>query len=126
MFQIKKNIIQLGYLLEREKIAKAYNGADLFAITSLQDNLPNTVNESLASGTPIVGFKTGGIKEQVTKDCGILVEKKDVKSLSREINNLLKDDLKRNNFSKNCRKRAIEKYLVKDFKNNYLSLYRKL
>jgi len=122
----KKNIIQLGYLLEREKIAKAYNGADLFAITSLQDNLPNTVNESLASGTPIVGFKTGGIKEQVTKDCGILVEKKDVKSLSREINNLLKDDLKRNNFSKNCRKRAIEKYLVKDFKNNYLSLYRKL
>jgi glycosyltransferase involved in cell wall biosynthesis len=33
---------------------------------SLEDNLPNTVLESLACGTPVIAFKTGGIPEMVT------------------------------------------------------------
>jgi glycosyltransferase involved in cell wall biosynthesis len=34
-------------------------------VPSLEDNLPNTVIESLACGTPVVGFQTGGIPEMI-------------------------------------------------------------
>ena len=46
-------------------LADIYSAADLFVIPSLEDNLPNTVLESLACGTPVVGFRSGGIAEMV-------------------------------------------------------------
>ncbi|RYG00766.1 MAG: glycosyltransferase, partial [Chitinophagaceae bacterium] len=33
---------------------------------SLEDNLPNTVMESLACATPVIAFKTGGIPDMVS------------------------------------------------------------
>jgi glycosyltransferase involved in cell wall biosynthesis len=55
----------LGMVREQAQIARAYGCADVFVIPSLEDNLPNTVLESLACGTPVVGFNTGGIPEMV-------------------------------------------------------------
>jgi glycosyltransferase involved in cell wall biosynthesis len=55
----------LGSLNTSDQIVRAYSAADLFAIPSLEDNLPNTVMESLACGTPVLGFRTGGIPEMV-------------------------------------------------------------
>ena len=46
-------------------IVELYNAAHLFAIPSLQDNLPNTIIESMLCGTPVVGFNTGGIPEMI-------------------------------------------------------------
>ena len=46
-------------------MAAVYSAADLFVAPSLQDNLPNTVLESLACGTPVVGSHTGGIPDMV-------------------------------------------------------------
>ena len=51
--------------LNAEQMRSAYQAADLFVIPSLEENLPNTILESLASGTPVVGFKAGGIPEMV-------------------------------------------------------------
>jgi len=42
-----------------------YSAADVFVVPSTEDNFPNTVLESLACGTPIVGFDIGGINEQI-------------------------------------------------------------
>ena len=39
--------------------------ADVFVTPTLADNLPNTVMESLACGTPVAGFRTGGVPEMV-------------------------------------------------------------
>jgi glycosyltransferase involved in cell wall biosynthesis len=56
---------QLGYVQDSEKLALAYNAADAFVIPSLEDNLPNTMVESLACGTPVMGFAIGGIPDLV-------------------------------------------------------------
>lgn len=48
-----------------EQLAKCYSAANVFLAPSLEDNLPNTVMESLACGTPVVGFNTGGIPDMV-------------------------------------------------------------
>jgi glycosyltransferase involved in cell wall biosynthesis len=42
--------------LNPSELAKAYSAADVFVSPSFQDNLPNTVNESLSCGTPVICF----------------------------------------------------------------------
>ena len=48
-----------------KEIAELYNAADLFVTPSLRDNLPNTIVEAMACGTPCVGFNVGGIPEMI-------------------------------------------------------------
>ena len=56
---------QLGYIKGEAEAARVYSSADLFVIPSLEENLPNTIMEALACGTPCVGFDTGGIPEMI-------------------------------------------------------------
>ncbi|MBN8825822.1 MULTISPECIES: glycosyltransferase family 4 protein [unclassified Spirosoma] len=58
-------IRHLGVLTSAEDIVAAYNAADAMVVPSLEDNLPNTVIEAMACGTPVVGFRTGGIPEMI-------------------------------------------------------------
>ncbi len=55
----------LGTITQDEHLAKCYSAADAFISASLEDNLPNTVMESLACATPVIAFKTGGIPDMV-------------------------------------------------------------
>ena len=58
-------VYTVNYLSNEKEIAKLYNAADLFVTPSLQDNLPNTIVEAMACGTPCVGFNVGGIPEMI-------------------------------------------------------------
>lgn len=60
-----KDAFLAGSVFEESKLCDYYNAADVFVIPSLEDNLPNTVSESLLCGTPVAGFKIGGIQEMV-------------------------------------------------------------
>src|SRR5579863_2932011 len=62
-FPFKTNF--LGTISDDEWLALCYSAADAFLIPSLEDNLPNTVMESLACGTPVIAFTTGGIPDMV-------------------------------------------------------------
>ena len=55
----------LGAIANDTHLAKCYSAADVFVAPSLEDNLPNTVMESLSCATPVVAFKTGGIPDMV-------------------------------------------------------------
>ncbi|HEY0244262.1 MAG TPA: glycosyltransferase, partial [Mucilaginibacter sp.] len=55
----------LGTISNDEQLANCYAAADAFLIPSLEDNLPYTVMESLACGTPVIAFTTGGIPDMV-------------------------------------------------------------
>jgi glycosyltransferase involved in cell wall biosynthesis len=50
---------------DETRVAGYYAAADVYALPSLEDNLPNTVSESLCCGTPVASFPTGGIMEMV-------------------------------------------------------------
>ena len=58
-------VYTVNYLSSEDEIAQLYNAADLFVTPSLQDNLPNTIVEAMACGTPCVGFNVGGIPEMI-------------------------------------------------------------
>ena len=55
----------MGYVKEEHQLVEIYNAADLYVIPSLDENLPNTIMEAMACGTPCVGFPTGGIPEMI-------------------------------------------------------------
>ena len=55
----------LGILKGDQALVDVYNAVEVFVIPSLDDNLPNTIIESMACGTPVVAFKSGGIPEMI-------------------------------------------------------------
>ena len=55
----------LGYVNDEHRIVDIYNAADVFVLPSLSENLPNTIMEAMACGVPCVGFRVGGIPEEI-------------------------------------------------------------
>lgn len=55
----------LGRLSDDMSLAIVYSAADVYVAPSTQDNLPNTVMESLACGTPCVAFRIGGMPDMI-------------------------------------------------------------
>lgn len=79
-------IKDLGFINSLQTMAEAYSAADVFVIPSLEDNLPNTVLESLACGTPVIGFPIGGIADMVKHhENGLLAEAVSAESLAETI-----------------------------------------
>jgi glycosyltransferase involved in cell wall biosynthesis len=67
-------------------LAKIYRAADVFVLPSLEDNLPNIIMESLACGTPVVAFNSGGIPEMIDHlQNGYLAEFKNTDDLVKGI-----------------------------------------
>ena len=68
-------------------MAIVYNAADVFIIPSIEDNLPNTVIESLSCGIPVIGFPIGGIMDMIkTGVNGIICKDVSPESLAEAIN----------------------------------------
>lgn len=81
----------LGTISDEDRLAIVYNAADVFLAPSLEDNLPNTVLESLACGTPVVAFTTGGIPDMVEhKISGYLAEHRSSPDLAAGISWIFK------------------------------------
>lgn len=53
------------YCSDEQQMAIIYNAADVFVLPSLSENLPNTIMEAMACGVPCVGFRVGGIPEEI-------------------------------------------------------------
>ena len=65
----------LGSIKEEERMAMVYAAADAFILPSREDNLPNTMVESLCCGTPVISFSNGGMRNHIrTLENGVLVE----------------------------------------------------
>lgn len=117
----------LGKVTNNRLLALIYSAADLFVIPSLQDNLPNTVLESLACGTPIVGFDAGGIPDMVRpEDTGWLAQTGDVTDLRDTITEALSDDARLDRMSTSCRRTAVKEYALERQAERYESLYLEL
>ena len=117
----------LGFVGNEHALAQSYAAADVFVITSVEDNLPNTVLEALACGIPVVGFAIGGIPEMVMDGVnGNLVEKGDIAQLSKVLSELLEDDTSLKQMALGARATAIERFSMEQQANRYKQLYRSI
>ena len=84
------DVIRTGYLQDESKKALYFSAADVFLFTSLEDNLPLSVLETMAAGTPVVGFDTGGVPEMVAQGTeGYLVSQRDGEGLAKGLREAL-------------------------------------
>ena len=76
----------LGSLHDDISLGLLYAAVDVFVAPSLQDNLPNTVIEALACGTPCVAFNIGGMPDSIEHQRnGYLAQPFDVDNLAAGI-----------------------------------------
>ena len=116
------DVFQLGKITEESKMATVYAAADVFIIPSLEDNLPNTMLESLMCGTPVIGFPVGGIQETIQDGFnGYLCERIGVPPLVETIKKFLENT---DTFSREAiAADALKKYATDIQAQAYLNLY---
>ena len=75
-----------GFLDDRVRIGLFFAAADLLLYPSLGDNLPITIQESMAAGTPVLAFDVGGVPELVRPGrTGWLVPAGDQEAFNRKL-----------------------------------------
>jgi glycosyltransferase involved in cell wall biosynthesis len=112
----------VGYV-PQQQMPELYNAADLFVTPSLCDNLPNTVMEAMACGTPCVGFRTGGIPEMIAHgENGYVAHYKDAADLAQGIWWALRNDVHAE-LSLNARQKVLDEYAQEKVAQRYLEIY---
>jgi len=103
-----------------------YSLASLFVIPSLQDNLPNTILESMLCGTPVVGFNTGGIPEMIDhKVNGYLADFKSSADLAEGMHWILSSE-SYDKLSRDTRDSVVKRYPAKGSVDAHIKLYKAL
>lgn len=76
-------VVNIEPISDESILSMLYSAVDVFVSPSLADNFPNTIVESMACGTPVVGFNVGGIPDLIKhKVTGYLAEYKNANDLS--------------------------------------------
>jgi putative colanic acid biosynthesis glycosyltransferase len=104
-----------------QQLADYYSFADVFINPTWQDNFPTTNIESLACGTPVITYNTGGSPEAIDENTGIVVNKGDIEGLKNAIYNIINNV--KNFYQTKCRKRAELFFDKNDRYMDYISLY---
>lgn len=107
-----------------EELSEFYAVADLFLNLTYEDTFPTTNLESIACGTPVLTYRTGGSEEAVTDDTGFIVEKGDLKAVLDVIHHIKR--VGKAQYTAACRKRAVDHYNKADRYKEYVELYEQL
>ncbi|WFF74407.1 glycosyltransferase [Proteiniclasticum sp. QWL-01] len=114
---LPNNIIGITRTNNVSELASIYSIADVFVNPTLEDNFPTTNLESLACGTPVITFNTGGSPESIGLNCGFSIENKSTLELFTHIQKIKGGKL--------IRKECLNRSKIFD-KNKCINLYIKL
>ncbi|MDE5698806.1 MAG: glycosyltransferase [Lachnospiraceae bacterium] len=115
----------LGYIPDQKVLNEIYAAADLFILPSIEDNFPCTTLEAMASGTPVIAFKVGGIAEQLDDESGFLVEEILSRELAKKIRMALSDQESLSDISEKAHKRCVDLFSADSMNDKYRILYKK-
>ncbi|MEH7176943.1 glycosyltransferase family 4 protein [Neobacillus vireti] len=111
------NMTFTGYL-KGEGLAEVYSASDLFIFPSPTETFGNVVLEALASGTPVIGANSGGVKNIVTHGgTGHLCEPGNAEDFLQRIVLLLTNDSLRAQIALNARRYALTQKWDQIFEN---------
>jgi len=109
-----------------EHLAKHYQEADIFVLSSLAEGMPLVVLEAMASGLPIVASKVQGIEDlvEVSRN-GYLFTSKDWQSLAKHLITVLNGGRQRIAMGQESIK-LVQKYDWANITKSYLEIYQKV
>jgi glycosyltransferase involved in cell wall biosynthesis len=114
----------LGTLNDDISLALAYTAADVFVAPSLQDNLPNTIMEAIACGTPCVAFNIGGMPDMIEHQInGYLAKDYDIQDLAQGIVWVLENQERHQKLSYYARQKAKQEFTLEIQAHRYSALF---
>lgn len=117
----------LGRLNDDISLAVVYAAADVFVAPSIQDNLPNTVMEALACGTPCVAFDIGGMPDMIEhQHNGYLAQPFDSEDLAKGIVWVLENKERHQKLCDRARQKAEQEFTLEIQARRYESLYHEI
>lgn len=122
--QLPDNILGIERTESVEELAELYASCDVYLNPTYEDNFPTTNLESLACGTPVITYKTGGSPEAIDELTGIVVEQGNIGKLIDAINKV--KDKGKQSYSEACVNRAHRLYKKEDRYKEYIDLYEQL
>lgn len=118
--KLPEEIISIKKTNSVDELRDIYNASDIFINPTYFDNFPTVNIESLACGTPVVTYDTGGSPESIDELTGSVVQPGNTNELIKEIIRIGK---KNENIETNCCKRAMKNFDTKVVFNKYVDLY---
>lgn len=116
--------IPIGLVQNERLLCLLYSASDAFLMPTRADNLPSTILESMACGTPVVSFDVGGVGEMVeTSKTGYLAANSDPADFAKGIHEIVRDDNLRSALSAQCRAKSLEQYSIPKQAAAYQELY---
>jgi len=120
--ELPPNIISIHRTNNQTELAEIYAAADVFVNPTREDNYPTVNMESLACGTPVITFRTGGSPEIIDDTCGCIVEREDIEGMVQAVKKACENSL----YPKvSCLERA-KQFDMKDRFDEYLRLYEEI
>ena len=118
--------VNAGFLTSEEELSFAYSAADIFVLPSLEDNLPNTILESMSCETPVIAFDTGGARDIINSTNGALVEKGNVAALANAIMEMICNRTTITEKGRNSRLLILDRYQYTQQAEAYSNLFKEL
>jgi glycosyltransferase involved in cell wall biosynthesis len=116
-----------GYIENDDKLATIYSAADMFILPSLEDNLPNTMLEAMACGTPVISFEVGGMPDLIQNGVtGYMAPGFESQKFGQLILKLVLEKDLREKMSSNCRELIVKKFKMRDQAECYMVLFNQL
>jgi glycosyltransferase involved in cell wall biosynthesis len=113
-----------GVVSDEVTLALLYSAADVFIAPSIQDNLPNTVLEATACGTPSVAFNIGGLPDLIEhKNTGYLAEPFSTEDLGNGIIWILEEKDRYRMLARNAREKAEREFSPEIVAKKHINLY---
>jgi glycosyltransferase involved in cell wall biosynthesis len=124
MEQLPDNILGIERTESVDELAEIYAASDVYVNPTYEDNFPTTNLESLACGTPVITYKTGGSPEAIDDLTGIVVEQGNINKLVEAINQIKEKG--KQYYTEACVERAHRLYRKEDRYREYIELYESL
>ncbi|MEX2188446.1 MAG: glycosyltransferase family 4 protein [Pirellulales bacterium] len=133
MSQIKSEARTLGvaeaihWAGHRRDIADVLSAVDVVALASLEESLPLSILEAMASGRPVVASRVGGLPECVAEDeTGFLVPPGNSESIATAILRLAQDRALRQRLGDAARARIASEFSLSAITDQIESVYNQL
>jgi putative colanic acid biosynthesis glycosyltransferase len=120
-----KNVVVYPLINNQEKLAELYSSADLFLLTSKQETFSLTTIESLACGTPVIGFDCGGATEIAPTPFGNFVPYGEINLLINLILNCYNQTIVLPS-TEECSKFINDNYSIDVMTHRYINIYNNL
>jgi len=119
-------VYEFSMIKVQEELAEVYSLADVLVLPSLEDNLPNTVMEAMACGTPVVAFNTGGLPEMIDhQQNGYLAQFKSADELAEGAHELMYA-VNAREIRANARQKVLDSYSNEKIASQYIEVYKNL